>query len=83
MHATFSAKKEHERIENLNAEVASLAKELGDGVDADRIVKRHISLLHDYNEAKDATQVLIGKLAQMKGVTIRQIHEDLGLPLTD
>lgn len=25
--------------------------------DAEKIVKRHIALLHKYNEAKDATQV--------------------------
>jgi hypothetical protein len=26
-------------------------------VDADTIVKKHIKLLHEYNEAKDAAQV--------------------------
>jgi Swi5 len=29
------------------------------GVDAEKIVKRHIQLLHQYNEAKDTTQVRI------------------------
>lgn len=28
-----------------------------DGVDPDKIVSKHIKLLHRYNEAKDATQV--------------------------
>lgn len=28
--------------------------------DAEKIVKRHIALLHRYNEAKDATQVREG-----------------------
>ena len=27
--------------------------------DAELIVKKHIALLHSYNEAKDATQVLV------------------------
>lgn len=31
-------------------------------VDAEKIVKRHITLLHRYNEAKDATQVRRGLL---------------------
>lgn len=34
-----------------------------DGVDAEKIVARHIRLLHMYNEAKDATQVLIGRVS--------------------
>ena len=34
-----------------------------EGVDANEIVKRHIVLLHRYNEAKDATQVSLLNLA--------------------
>lgn len=30
--------------------------------DASAIVSKHIKLLHRYNEAKDATQILIGKV---------------------
>ena len=33
------------------------------GVDAEEIVKRHIKLLHRYNETKDATQILIGRVS--------------------
>ncbi|KAJ6541724.1 DNA repair protein, partial [Mycena capillaripes] len=47
--------------------------------DAEAIVKKHIQLLHRYNEAKDATQILIGKLATLKETTVRQIHDDLDL----
>ncbi|KAI0290541.1 DNA repair protein [Multifurca ochricompacta] len=47
--------------------------------DAQKIVSRHIKLLHRYNEAKDAAQIIIGKLAVQKKTTIRQIHEDYGL----
>lgn len=83
---------------------------------AEEIVSRHIKLLHRYNEAKDATQVLNGfscvryqtdvhcflckdphrkgtisrrsephiltshsQLAAIRGTTIRQIHQDMGL----
>ena len=34
-----------------------------EGVDANEIVKRHIVLLHRYNEAKDATQASFLNLA--------------------
>ncbi|KAE9398306.1 hypothetical protein BT96DRAFT_994929 [Gymnopus androsaceus JB14] len=59
--------------------------ELGTGPDADaeKIVNRHIKLLHRYNEAKDAAQILIGRLANLKETTVRQIHMDLDLPQGD
>ncbi|KAN0129598.1 Swi5 domain containing protein [Lactarius tabidus] len=49
------------------------------GENAQQIVARHIKLLHHYNEAKDAAQIIIGKLAAHRQTTIRQIHEDYGL----
>ena len=33
-----------------------------EGENADEIVSKHIKLLHRYNEAKDAAQILIGKV---------------------
>jgi len=45
--------------------------------DPEKIVSRHIKLLHQYNESKDATQILIGRLAALKQMTVRQIHIDL------
>ncbi|EIM88035.1 uncharacterized protein STEHIDRAFT_155394 [Stereum hirsutum FP-91666 SS1] len=83
MHAFTSAKKQEARIAELEVEVEQLQKELGEEVDANKIVSRHIKLLHRYNEAKDATQLLIGKLASHKQTTIRQVHEDLGLTDVD
>ncbi|KAJ8079567.1 hypothetical protein PM082_011154 [Marasmius tenuissimus] len=53
------------------------------GEDASKIVDSHIKLLHRYNEAKDVTQMLIGRLANMKETTVREIHRELGLPETD
>ncbi|KAJ3829717.1 DNA repair protein [Lentinula raphanica] len=52
-------------------------------LDAEKIVNQHIKLLHRYNEAKDATQILIGRLANLKEITVRQIHKDLELPIGD
>ncbi|KAH9989071.1 DNA repair protein [Russula compacta] len=79
MHARTSAKEREARISELEADVAKLQKELGLGEDAQLIVSQHIKLLHRYNEAKDATQIIIGKLAVHKQTTIRQTHEDYGL----
>ncbi|EIN14273.1 hypothetical protein PUNSTDRAFT_129905 [Punctularia strigosozonata HHB-11173 SS5] len=56
---------------------------LGEDQDADAIVSAHIKRLHRYNEAKDATQILIGRLAVLKDTTIRKIHEDYGLETTE
>ncbi|KAF8489781.1 hypothetical protein F5888DRAFT_1621695 [Russula emetica] len=79
MHARTSAKEREARISELEAEVTELQKELGLGEDAQQIVSRHIKLLHRYNEAKDATQVLLYALLIHKQTTIRQTHEDYGL----
>ncbi|KAH8995467.1 DNA repair protein [Lactarius akahatsu] len=79
MHARTSVKEREARILELESEIAELQKELGPGEDAQQIVSRHIKLLHRYNEAKDAAQIIIGKLAAHKQTTIRQIHEDYGL----
>ncbi|TRM67022.1 hypothetical protein BD626DRAFT_546047 [Schizophyllum amplum] len=88
MLAHTSAKKTEARAAELEAEVASLQAQLGANIDADKIVKKHIKLLHRYNEAKDATQVrsssccLLG-LANLKDLTIKQIHEDYDLTDAD
>ncbi|KAI9446015.1 DNA repair protein [Lactarius indigo] len=79
MHARTSAKEREARILELESEIDELQKELGPGEDAQQVVSRHIKLLHRYNEAKDAAQIIIGKLAAHKQTTIRQIHEDYGL----
>ncbi|KAH8998313.1 DNA repair protein, partial [Lactarius hatsudake] len=73
------AQEREARILELESEIAELQKELGPGEDAQQIVSRHIKFLHRYNEAKDAAQIIIGKLATHKQTTIRQIHEDYGL----
>ncbi|KAJ8501645.1 hypothetical protein ONZ45_g12062 [Pleurotus djamor] len=83
MYNSTCPKKQEARAAELQREMADLQKRLGDGVDAEEIVKRHIRLLHDYNEAKDAAQILIGRLANMRETTVRQIHEEMGLETTD
>ncbi|ESK89348.1 rolly protein [Moniliophthora roreri MCA 2997] len=83
MHARTSATQQGARVAALQAEVDRLQQELGPHEDAEKIVDRHIKLLHQYNEAKDATQMLIGRLANMKETTVREIHRELNLPESD
>ncbi|KAH9948218.1 DNA repair protein [Amylocystis lapponica] len=83
MHAPISAKKQQARIASLQAEIDEMQQILGPDVDADKIVSRHIKLLHQYNEAKDATQILIGRLAAHRQTTIRQVHLDYDLSSED
>ncbi|KAF9242552.1 DNA repair protein [Melanogaster broomeanus] len=80
MHATTSAKKQQEHVTRLQAEVDALQNgRLGPNEDAEEIVSNYIKHLHRYNEAKDAAQSIIGRLATLKQTTIRQIHYDMGL----
>ncbi|KAJ3877129.1 DNA repair protein [Lentinula edodes] len=83
MHARVSQQIQEARITQLEAEVDRLQQELGQDEDAEKIVNKHIKLLHRYNEAKDAAQMLIGRLANLKETTVRQIHNDLDLPIGD
>ncbi|KAF5332775.1 hypothetical protein D9611_005150 [Ephemerocybe angulata] len=79
MHASISKENQRQKVADLEAEIERLQGELGEGKDAEAIVKRHIKLLHDYNEVKDAAQTLIGRLAAWRETTIRQIHKDYDL----
>ncbi|RDB29444.1 DNA repair protein SWI5 [Hypsizygus marmoreus] len=83
MHASTSAKNQEARLSALQTEIDTLQLALGEHEDPEKIVKNHIKLLHQYNEAKDATQILIGRLATLKETTVRQIHDDLGLDGAD
>lgn len=44
---------------------------------------RHIRLLHDYNEVKDAAQMLMGKLAEKEGVCTKDMYGRYGLEIKD
>ncbi|BEI80379.1 hypothetical protein CcaverHIS002_0109080 [Cutaneotrichosporon cavernicola] len=76
------------RVEKLLREIEEAEAQLGvdqggKPKDADAMCKRHIDLLHEYNEVKDATQSLIGKYAQLTHTTVTAVHQQLGLPLHD
>lgn len=40
-----------------------------------------MQLMHHYNDIKDATQVVLGKLSNLEGVTLKEIHLKYNLPL--
>ncbi|KAJ9628649.1 hypothetical protein H2203_002551 [Taxawa tesnikishii (nom. ined.)] len=50
---------------------------------ANAVVKRHIKLLHDYNEIKDVAMGLMGITAEQRGVRIAHVLEDFGMDAKD
>ena len=61
---------------------SKLAKELGIE-DIDKELKQLIHALHEYNEVKDIAQSLMGRIADLRGVSVRAIHEELGVSHED
>uniref|UniRef100_A0A8C9EFY8 DNA repair protein SWI5 homolog n=1 Tax=Pavo cristatus TaxID=9049 RepID=A0A8C9EFY8_PAVCR len=73
----IEALKEKDRA--LDREIAQL---LSEGYSVEELEK-HIALLHEYNEIKDAGQMLLGKLAVIRGVTTKQLYPEYDLELND
>ncbi|ORZ38890.1 hypothetical protein BCR44DRAFT_60934 [Catenaria anguillulae PL171] len=46
-------------------------------------LKDHIHNLHVYNEYQDLAQCIMGQLADMDGVTVKQVYEELGIDLDE
>jgi hypothetical protein len=46
---------------------------------ANKIVSRHIKLLHKYNEIKDVGQGLMGLIADQRGVRIVEVQDEFGI----
>lgn len=46
---------------------------------AEAIVKRHIKLLHAYNEIRDVGQGLMGLIADARGVRLKEVMEEMGV----
>ena len=59
------------KLESLSCECSDL--EMGDLLDK----------LHQYNDIKDVTQILLGKLADLDGIPISSLYSRFGLNSTD
>lgn len=46
-------------------------------------VRRHIKLLHDYNDIRDVGQGLVGMIADNRGVRIGELYDEFGVGLKD
>ncbi|KAF3035932.1 hypothetical protein E8E12_005014 [Didymella heteroderae] len=50
---------------------------------ANKIVKEHIKLLHEYNELKDVGQGLMGLIADQRGARIVEVQDEFGIDAND
>ncbi|TEY57098.1 hypothetical protein BOTCAL_0222g00020 [Botryotinia calthae] len=76
------------RNANLRAEIAQKREkiqEITEGLEkpAKQTVKRHIKLLHDYNDIKDVGQGLLGMIADNRGVRVGELYEEFGVGIAD
>ncbi|KAJ2800797.1 swi5-like zinc finger protein [Coemansia guatemalensis] len=94
----FATTLEDEHKQELKTGIGKLKQELESQTQArDALLKRagmsieqarqlndeHIERLHRYNDIKDAAQILFGKLAELKGKTVKEIYEEHGVDLAD
>ena len=64
---------------NLDEEIAAL-KDSGFQVEE---LQDHIENLHRYNEVKDAAQIVLGRLAELEQVTLKEMHQKYQVPVTE
>ncbi|XP_076020189.1 DNA repair protein SWI5 homolog [Genypterus blacodes] len=67
------------RRDQLEAEMAQLDAE---GCRVEEL-EHHIDLLHEYNDIKDIGQMLLGRIAALRGTTTRDLYSHFGLELDD
>ncbi|KAJ5540568.1 hypothetical protein N7494_005644 [Penicillium frequentans] len=75
-------------IAQLEFELSQLEKEVAENKaelrnDPTETVQRHVRLLHEYNDIKDAAQGLMGLIADAKGVRVAKIHKEYGVDEKD
>ncbi|XP_045877755.1 DNA repair protein SWI5 homolog [Meles meles] len=68
-----------EKRDLLDKEIVQLISE---GYSVDEL-EDHISQLHEYNDIKDVGQLLLGKLAVIRGVTTKELYPEFGLDVND
>ncbi|OIR58032.1 MAG: Swi5-like protein [Amphiamblys sp. WSBS2006] len=70
--------KELADTEKLVSDKEAELEQLG-GEEAEEFMKDYIERLHRYNETKDCSQFLLGKLASYRGATVKEMHEEFGV----
>ncbi|KAF4016722.1 hypothetical protein G4228_007607 [Cervus hanglu yarkandensis] len=68
-----------EKKDMLDKEITQL---LSEGYSVDEL-EDHISQLHEYNDIKDVAQMLLGRLAVIRGVTTKDLYPEFGLDMND
>ncbi|XP_019853941.1 PREDICTED: DNA repair protein SWI5 homolog [Amphimedon queenslandica] len=66
------------KLSETEKEIALLAEEY-----SEHELQDHIQKLHEYNEIKDVGQILLGKLAEMEGLTTSHLYQRYDLTLDD
>ncbi|XP_055126920.1 LOW QUALITY PROTEIN: DNA repair protein SWI5 homolog [Symphalangus syndactylus] len=76
----------HLDIQKLKEKRDMLDKEIcqfiSEGYSVDEL-EDHITQLHEYNDIKDVGQMLMGKLAVIRGVTTKELYPEFGLDMND
>ncbi|KAF7486413.1 DNA repair protein SWI5 homolog [Marmota monax] len=76
----------HHEIQKLKEKKKMLEREISQlisGGYSEDEMEEHISLLHEYNDIKDVGQMLLGKLAVIRGVTSKELYPEFGLDVND
>ncbi|XP_060704785.1 DNA repair protein SWI5 homolog isoform X1 [Hemiscyllium ocellatum] len=74
------------QVENLRKKCDDLDRQIAELLSEGYTLKeldQHIDQLHEYNDIKDVGQLLLGKLAVIRGVTTRELYSEFGLDLED
>lgn len=70
-------------VQDDSAEIHRLKQEIHRLEQDEALYKEKIRLLHEYNEIKDVTQMLLGKLAEIEGVCSKYLYGRFGLDCHD
>ncbi|XP_028918559.1 DNA repair protein SWI5 homolog, partial [Ornithorhynchus anatinus] len=68
-----------QKKDTLDQEISQLSAE---GYSVSEL-EEHISLLHEYNDIKDAGQMLLGRLAVIRGVPTKELYPEFDLDVND